>query len=166
MEISMDLSRSIKILFIIVGLAGMAAARAQSGNPAATGSSAMTVPQAKLIQPGALSELLQGGTKRPVLIQVGSRVMFQQAHIPNSKFAGPGSQAAGLELLKKLTAPLSKDELIVIYCGCCPWNHCPNIGPAFKQLQDLGFTNVKALYIAHNFGDDWVAKGYPVEKGE
>ena len=69
-------------------------------------------------------------------------------------------------LLKKFAAPLKKDQLIVIYCGCCPWNRCPNIGPAYKQLRDLGFTNVKALYLANNFGDDWVAKGYPTERGE
>ena len=92
--------------------------------------------------------------------------MFQQAHIPNSAFVGPASQATGLTLLKKFAAPLSKNQLIVIDCGCCPWNHCPNIRPAYKQLRDLGFTDVKALYIAHNFGDDWVARGYPVEKGE
>jgi hypothetical protein len=25
---------------------------------------------------------------------------------------------------------------------------------------------VKALYLPNNFGDDWVSKGYPVERGE
>jgi rhodanese-related sulfurtransferase len=103
---------------------------------------------------------------QPIVFQVGSFVMFEQAHIPNSGFAGPGSQSNGMILLQKFSAPLSKNQLIVIYCGCCPWNRCPNIGPAYKKLHDLGFTNVKALYIANNFGDDWVAKGYPVEKGE
>jgi hypothetical protein len=28
----------------------------------------------------------------------------------------------------------------------------------------LGFTHVKVLYIADNFGDDWVNPGYPVTK--
>jgi hypothetical protein len=27
----------------------------------------------------------------------------------------------------------------------------------------MGFTNVKVLYLANNFGADWVDKGYPVE---
>ena len=154
---------------ILMGAVLMAAPQVygQFSNPGSEPLSAMTVPQADLIQPAELIKLLKaGGTERPVLFQVGSFVMFQQAHIPNSAFAGPGSQPAGLTLLKKVSAPLSKEQLIVIYCGCCPWNHCPNIGPAYKQLHDLGFTNVKALYIAHNFGDDWVAKGYPVEKGQ
>ena len=92
--------------------------------------------------------------------------MFAQAHIPGSLYAGPGSQAAGLQLLESKVNKTPKDKLIVIYCGCCPWSRCPNMGPAYKRLRELGFTNVKALYIANNFGDDWVAKGYSVEKGE
>ena len=59
---------------------------------------------------------------------------------------------------------VSKKKTIVLYCGCCPWNRCPNLGPAFKHLQELGFTNVKVLYLADNLGTDWVAKGYPVER--
>jgi thiosulfate/3-mercaptopyruvate sulfurtransferase len=165
MELSMLLRRLIKgFLLLIFASLAMMPARAQFSNPAA---SAMSVPQDRLMQPAELVRLLKpGGVERPVVFQVGSFVMFQQAHIPNAGFTGPGSQETGMTLLKKFSAPLSKNQLIVIYCGCCPWNHCPNIGPAYKQLHDLGFTNVKALYLAHNFGDDWVAKGYPVEKGE
>jgi thiosulfate/3-mercaptopyruvate sulfurtransferase len=127
--------------------------------------SAATVPQAQLMQPAELAQMLKGGgTERPVVFQVGSFVMYQQAHIPGSEYAGPGSQTTGLQLLEKMAKPLPKDKLVVIYCGCCPWSHCPNIGPAYKKLRDLGFTTVKALYIAKNFGDDWVARGYPMEK--
>jgi len=163
----MRLSFSLKVVvfIVVIGLSLVVGACAQSSNPAPL--SATTVPQSDQMQPAELAKLLKPGFgDRPVLFQVGSFVMFQQAHIPNSAFTGPGSQANGMILLKKFAAPLSKKQLIVIYCGCCPWNKCPNIGPAYKQLHDLGFTNVKALYIASNFGDDWVSKGYPVEKGE
>ena len=141
--------------------------QAQFSNPASALLSASTVPQAQQMQPAELVKLLKAtGAERPVVLQVGSRVMFQQAHIPGAVYAGPGSQASGLGLLKRDTASLKKDQLIVIYCGCCPWGRCPNIGPAYKQLHDLGFTNVKALYLANNFGDDWVSKGFPAERGE
>jgi hypothetical protein len=60
---------------------------------------------------------------------------------------------------------LDHAKSIVIYCGCCPWGKCPNIRAAYRQLNSLGFTHVKALYIATNFGTDWASKGYPVEKG-
>jgi thiosulfate/3-mercaptopyruvate sulfurtransferase len=137
---------------------------AQFSNPAASASS---IPESQWVQPAAMSKLLKAaGTDRPLMLQVGSHVMFAQAHIPDSVYAGPGSQPAGLQMLEKKTASTPKDKLIVIYCGCCPWGRCPNVGPAFKRLHDLGFTNVKVLYIANNFGDDWVAHGYQTEKGE
>jgi hypothetical protein len=62
-------------------------------------------------------------------------------------------------------APLPRKSFIVLYCGCCPWVRCPNVGPAFKLLRYLGFNNVKVLYLADNLGTDWVDKGYPVEHG-
>jgi hypothetical protein len=32
-------------------------------------------------------------------------------------------------------------------------------------MSEMGFTNVKVLYLANNFGADWADKGYPVEHG-
>lgn len=157
----------IVIFVVVMGIMAGIGVQGQFSNSGGGPLSATTVPQAQLIQPAELAALLKGGgAERPVVLQVGSFVMFQQAHIPNAGFAGPGSQANGVILLKKLAAPLKKNQLIVIYCGCCPWGRCPNIGPAFKELRALGFTNVKALYLPSNFGDDWVSKGYPVERGE
>lgn len=156
------------IAAIILGTILILAPRgnAQYSNAATETLSASSIPQTDQVQPAELARMLKSGEGRPVVFQVGSFVMFQQAHIPNAKFAGPGSQPGGLSLLKKLSAPYQKKQLIVIYCGCCPWNKCPNMGPAYKQLHELGFTNVKALYIASNFGDDWLAKGFPIQKSE
>jgi thiosulfate/3-mercaptopyruvate sulfurtransferase len=155
-------------LFTILAIAVMVVpgSRAQfSGAPQAA--SAMSIPEARLIQPEALVRMLKASDKeKPLILQVGSRVMFSQAHIPGSEYAGPGSQASGIQSLESTVASLPKDKHIVLYCGCCPWNRCPNVGPAFKRLQDLGFTNVSVLYMANNFGDDWVSKGYPAVKGK
>jgi hypothetical protein len=140
---------------------------AQFSPNAAAPVSAYSIPQAQLMQPEALNHLLKaGGADKPLVIQVGSRIFFAQTHIVGAEFAGPGSQSGGLQLLQDKLATTKKGKLIVLYCGCCPWNRCPNVGPAYKLLRDLGFTNVKVLYLAGNFGDDWVAKGYPVEHGE
>jgi hypothetical protein len=118
-----------------------------------------------LIQPEELVHMLQAtGTGKPLLLQVGSHLLFDEAHIPGSVYAGPGSQPAGLQLLQSTVASFSRKKFIVLYCGCCPWDRCPNLGPAFKQLHDMGFSNVKVLYLANNLGADWVAKGYPVER--
>jgi hypothetical protein len=132
-----------------------------------TSTSAYSVPELQRMEPGALAKLLQDPTgDRPFMLQVGSHIMFAQSHIPGSVFAGPGSQPSGLHLMETTVASTPKGKLIVIYCGCCPWDRCPNIGPTYKRLRELGFTNVKALYLANNFGNDWVAKGYPADKGE
>jgi hypothetical protein len=54
---------------------------------------------------------------------------------------------------------------LVIYCGCCPFDHCPNIRPAYKALHEMGFVHVRVLVLPTSFAADWVEKGYPVEKG-
>lgn len=119
-----------------------------------------------IMQPEELAAILQKGGPRPLLIQVGFHVLYQQAHIPGSEYIGPGSSAEALQKLRSRVSSLPHKTAIVLYCGCCPWAHCPNVHPAYLELRSLGFTNVKVLYIAQNFGDDWVNKGYPVEKGE
>jgi thiosulfate/3-mercaptopyruvate sulfurtransferase len=132
----------------------------------ASAQSATTVPASQLIQAADLNNILASAdpSPKPLILQVGSHIFFDEAHITGSQYAGPGSQPAGLALLEKAVASLPKDQFIVLYCGCCPWNRCPNVGPAWKRLAGLGYTNVKVLYIAKNFGDDWVSKGYPTQK--
>jgi thiosulfate/3-mercaptopyruvate sulfurtransferase len=155
---------------VAVGLAAMvlifvcAQCPAQFTPSTGPGSTSL-IPQAQLIQPEALNHLLQAkGTDKPMLLQVGSHLLFDEAHIAGSVYAGAGSQPAGLQQLLSTVASASKTKFIVLYCGCCPWDRCPNLGPAYKQLHDAGFSNVKVLYLANNLGTDWVAKGYPVER--
>ena len=137
---------------------------AQAFSASADQNSALSIPLASQITPEQLQHMLSGPlTAQPLILQVGSHLMFKQARIPYATYAGPGSTPEGLEQLARAVAPIPKNRLIVIYCGCCPWNHCPNIAPAFRKLRQLGFTNVKALYMANNFGEDWVAKGYPTQ---
>jgi thiosulfate/3-mercaptopyruvate sulfurtransferase len=122
------------------------------------------IPSAALLQPAELVQMLRSSEK-PLVLQIGSHVFFAEAHIPDSEYIGAAGTSAGLQALRDRVSDLKKDQLIVIYCGCCPWGRCPNIRPAYKQLQALGFTHVRALYLADNFGTDWVDKGYPVAKG-
>jgi len=128
---------------------------------------ASSIPSSRLIHPAELAKALQSSvSEKPLMIQVGSHVLYSQAHIPGSEYIGPAASATGIEQLRKRVASLPKNSYIVVYCGCCPWDHCPNVKPADDALHVLGFTNVKILYIANNFGADWVDKGYPVVKGD
>jgi thiosulfate/3-mercaptopyruvate sulfurtransferase len=140
---------------VSIGLAALASAQAS------------LIPSARLINAADLVKVLQSsGREKPLMIQVGSHVLYAQAHIPGSEYIGPASSDSGLQQLRKRVESLSRSKFIVLYCGCCPWSHCPNVKPADDALQTMGFTNVKVLYVANNFGADWVDKGYPVAKGE
>jgi hypothetical protein len=152
---------------VLAGLVALCSqVRAQGPFGTSNENSAFSVPEKLLVQPAELNQLLAAKSgEKPLMFQVGSRVLFDQAHIAGSEYAGPGSQQAGLDQLKKRVTSLSRNKAIVLYCGCCPWNRCPNVEPAFKLLQSMAFTQVKVLYIANNLGSDWVEKGYPVERG-
>jgi len=120
-----------------------------------------------LINPEEMVTLLQApATEKPIVLNVGPWLLYRQAHIPSAEYIGGTSDKQGLEQLKKRVKSLPHSQAIVLYCGCCPWSHCPNVNPAFKELSAMGFSNVKVLYIANNFGTDWVDKGYPTVKGE
>jgi rhodanese-related sulfurtransferase len=121
---------------------------------------------AELIQPRELSKALQSASVKPTVLYVGPHFLYAQAHIRGAEFIGPASDAHSLDNLRKRVAALPKNSSIVLYCGCCPWDHCPNIRPAYRELRKAGFTGVKVLYLANNFGTDWADKGYPVEKGQ
>ena len=107
-----------------------------------------------------------GGASAPAIIQVGVAFLYRADHIPGSVYAGPGSRPEGLDLLKEAAAKLPRDREIVIYCGCCPWDKCPNIKPAIDLLKSMGFTKVTALRVPTSFKADWVDQHYPVERGE
>jgi thiosulfate/3-mercaptopyruvate sulfurtransferase len=128
---------------------------------------ANSIPASRLINPEELVKILQSPKgEKPIMIQVGSHVLYEQAHIPGSEYIGPASREIGILQLRKRVETLPRNKFIVIYCGCCPWNHCPNVKPADDALHQLGFTNAKVLYISDNFGANWVDKGYPVAKGD
>jgi thiosulfate/3-mercaptopyruvate sulfurtransferase len=104
--------------------------------------------------------------ERPLILNVGPYLLFSQAHIPGAEYMGAGSTPQGLATLGERVKTLSHKALIILYCGCCPWDHCPNVAPAYDKLSTMGFSNVKVLYIADNFGADWVYKGYPTLRGQ
>jgi len=119
------------------------------------------------IEPAALATLLQASKgEKPVVLHVGFKNFYAQSHIPASDYAGPGSTPEGLDLLRKRVGSLPRKQFIVLYCGCCPWDKCPNAKPAYDTLRVMGFSNVKVLHIAENFGANWANTGLPVAKGE
>lgn len=115
------------------------------------------------VSPAALAgELKQAHP--PAVIYVGVHTLYNGAHVPGAVFHGPGSSAQGIADLKKYAETLPKGSDIVLYCGCCPLERCPNIRPAFTALKEMGFSHLRVLILPTSFAADWVEKGYPIEK--
>jgi hypothetical protein len=114
------------------------------------------------VEPKDLADQIAKGTNAAIF-QVGPNVLYRSKHIPGAIYAGPGSRPDGLELLRTAVDKLSRGRPIVLYCGCCPWDKCPNVKPAIELLKSMGFTHVTAMHVATNFKTDWIDPGYPVE---
>jgi thiosulfate/3-mercaptopyruvate sulfurtransferase len=117
-------------------------------------------PARDLLQPADLAAM----KPQPAIFYVGFPVLYRAAHIPGAVLAGPGSKPEGLELWTKALRPLPRNREIVLYCGCCPFQKCPNIRPAYQAAAGLGFSHIRVLVIETNLHTDWIAKGYPVTR--
>ena len=150
--------------FIIKGLIGVAlllgirsSAVAQL-NPPATGADPWQ--PSELLAPEALAKTISTAPDevQPLILSVGPGAL-----IKGSIDIGPASEPDNLEKLKEVLGSQNRDQEIVIYCGCCPFAHCPNIRPAFKLLKDMHFTKAKLLNLSHNIRTDWLDQGYPAQ---
>jgi hypothetical protein len=159
------------ILVVVIGVCAGAGrivfgAVAKSGAGAAADGQVDPWTAAQTVQPADLAKELgdSKGAGKPTVICVAPHVLYLGGHIPGALYHGPGNTTAGIDDLKKWAQAEPRSENIVIYCGCCPMDHCPNLRPAFVALRDMGFTHLRALIIPTNFYTDWVKPGYPYEK--
>jgi hypothetical protein len=154
---------SLGALVMAAALVGMSAAC--TGDATGSASSAEpwgtnTVTPADLVKELASAS----GADKPLVVCTGPAMLYRSGHVPGAVFQGPAATSEGLTDLTTWAETLPRAANVVIYCGCCPVNDCPNIRPAYKALKDLGFTKVRLLLLPTNFGTDWAAPGYPVEK--
>ncbi|TAL48863.1 MAG: rhodanese-like domain-containing protein [Chitinophagaceae bacterium] len=113
--------------------------------------------QNQLMAPADLAAILNNiNAAKPVIFSIGP-----SAYIKGSIDVGDAKEKENLKKLKEQVSKLPKDANIVLYCGCCPFDHCPNIRPAFNLLNKMKFTNHKLLNLEHNIKIDWLNKGYP-----
>ncbi|HTV04486.1 MAG TPA: hypothetical protein VME86_03895 [Acidobacteriaceae bacterium] len=122
------------------------------------------IPASARMEPAELAAMIRAG-HAPVILQVGFTKLYTEAHIQGAIHAGPMVSTDGRVLMRETVEHMDRHALLVIYCGCCPWEKCPNIRPAFAALRKMGFTDVKAVYLPNNFGTDWVRPGYPTVTG-
>jgi hypothetical protein len=118
------------------------------------------------VQPADLLKELSDSKTAPTIVFVGFNRLYTAGHIHGAQYHGMAGNEAGLQELKTWASALPRSTRLVIYCGCCPMDRCPNLRPAFTALHDLGFTKLRVLILPTNFAMDWAGKGYPYDKGQ
>ena len=110
----------------------------------------------QLMQPADLAQALNDNKNIPLIYCVGPGVV-----IPHSIDIGMTDKPENIQKLKDSLKKVNRDANIVIYCGCCPFDGCPNVRPAIALLKQMKFTNYHLLNLPHNIKTDWISKGYP-----
>jgi thiosulfate/3-mercaptopyruvate sulfurtransferase len=118
------------------------------------------------VQAADLAKELAAGKSNPMILFVGFQRLYTAGHIKGTQYRGAGSNAEGLVEIKKWAGSLPRSMNLVIYCGCCPMEKCPNIRPALAALRDMGFSNLRVLILPTSFAVDWAEMGLPYEKGK
>lgn len=112
----------------------------------------------QLMEPKDLAAIISNGQDKPLIISIGPAGLIKGAIS-----VGAVHEKENMDKFKELLSGEKTDRQIVIYCGCCPFQVCPNIRPAFKLLNDMKFTNQKLLNLPHNLKADWINYNYPME---
>lgn len=116
--------------------------------------------KAQLIQPSTLAAIIKNPKAvKPKIYNIGV-----VEDIKGAINMGAANEKENLERFKKAISKLPKNTQLIVYCGCCPFDRCPNIRPAFKALQSAGLTQARLLNLPTNIKVDWINKGYPLNK--
>ena len=114
----------------------------------------------QLMQPADLAAILNNpSAKKPIILSIGFG-----GGIKDSKEMGAARDQVNLDKFKAELSKPPKGADLVIYCGCCPFEHCPNVRPAFALMNEMKFTNHKLLNLSTNLKKDWIKKGYPMNE--
>jgi hypothetical protein len=114
----------------------------------------------QLMPPSDLAAIINNPkAAKPIMYSIGFG-----GGIKGSVEMGAARDQVNLEKFRTELSKLPKDADIVIFCGCCPFDHCPNVRPAFTLLNEMKFTNHKLLNLTTNLKKDWIDKGYPMNE--
>lgn len=114
----------------------------------------------QLMEPADLVAVFaKPNAKKPLIYNIGF-----VGDIEGAQKVGAASKKEGLENLQNAVKDLPRSNSIVIYCGCCPFEHCPNVRPAYTLMQNMGFKETRILNLPTSIKADWIDKGYPMAK--
>lgn len=143
------------ILFVVVLLCMFSGkSNAQAVNPGPLQNNPWTANE--LLQPGILAQMINNKKK----VRIYNIGVVQD--IKGATNVGAASKQESLQKFAQALKTAPKDEMIVVYCGCCPFDKCPNIRPAFQLLKAQKFSKPYLLNLSTNLKTDWIGKGYPL----
>jgi thiosulfate/3-mercaptopyruvate sulfurtransferase len=119
---------------------------------------------AQTVRPADLAKEVAGAKPAATVLFVGFQRLYTAGHIHGAQYHGTASKPEGLAEIKKWADTLPRSTNLVIYCGCCPMEKCPNIRPAFASLREMGFTNMRVLTLPTSFAVDWAEKALPYDQ--
>ncbi len=119
---------------------------------------------AELVEPEVFAKELEADPSKFTILYAGFPILYKGAHIANALLAGPCSKPEGLEKFRKIVAGLPGNKETVLYCGCCPFDRCPNIRPAYSTAHEMKIARLRVLHLPTNLHTDWTMKGYPTQK--
>jgi thiosulfate/3-mercaptopyruvate sulfurtransferase len=119
---------------------------------------------AQTVLPADFAKEPAGAKQAATVLFVGFPRLYTAGHIKGAQYHGAANKPEGLREIKKWAETLPRSTNLVIYCGCCPMEKCPNIRPAFAALREMGFTNLRVLTLPTSFAVDWVGKELPYDR--
>lgn len=112
----------------------------------------------QLLQPAKLNEAYsKPAAAQPLILNMGV-----ERNIKNAVEVGIVSSPSKYQKLVEVMKKVPKNREIVVYCGCCKLENCPNIPIALEKLSALGYKNVKILNLIEGINEDWIDKKYPM----
>lgn len=122
----------------------------------------------QLVAPAELAAILgDENAEAPLIISIaphGAHGIRPGKGIKGAVDYGAADEPQNLQKLKASLEKLPRDTEIVLYCGCCPFDICPNIRPAFSLLNKMEFSRHRLLNLEKNIRVDWLNKGYPMNE--
>lgn len=157
---SLKMQRLFLLLLLLSLSTGFSALAQSFPKNTSLGSSKDTWTKNELIEPATLASIIKNSKAvQPMIFNIGV-----VDDIKGAKNMGAASEKENLAKFKKTLAKLPKNTSLIVYCGCCPFDRCPNIRPAFQAIKDGGFTKGRLLNLPTNLKTDWINKGYPLAK--
>ncbi len=108
--------------------------------------------------------------EKPIIIFCGDvgnekdKYTYSFQKIKGALAIGSVNQASWKSNLQKVLVQSKENQSyskeVIVYCGCCSSDNCPNVEPVILELKRLGFKKVKGLYFSEGYLPEWHAKKY------